>query len=139
MTALVSKGTGSAWKVTGGDLGRAEVFDLGKSKDSQISVELFGFKVSDPGFAQAGYALRTPLVAGSPFRRQRCRRIAVVEHYLCAMGQASNEGQGRPYGFVVQVRGDSKPSKESLLRGIKADRRQALGQSFAFEINRNKG
>jgi hypothetical protein len=44
-----------------------------------------------------------------------------------AIGQAGDEGQGRPYSFLVQVRGDSKPKEEGLLDAIKAGCGQALG------------
>ena len=68
MAALIRNGTGSTWKITRGDLGRPEVFDLAKSKGRHFGVKLVGLKVSDPGFPQVGHARRAPLMDNLPFR-----------------------------------------------------------------------
>ena len=127
-----------SWKEAGRYLFGPKVLDLGKAECHQHCVELVRIKIAQPGFSQRIHMSRTPLVAYLRFRRERIGRIAVVEYDVRAIRETRDEAQGRPHGFLGQIRHHAKPSEKRLLRRIKTSGRQPLAQGLAFEIDGRK-
>ena len=128
MTALLGNITGKVRKETCKHLRWPLILDRYKAHLCQLAAELVRLKVSNESFAKFCYLCSTSLVSDTHFRRERRRWIAVVEHYMRTTSQASDETKGRPHSWLGQVRDNSKPTKERLLFGIEARRRQTISR-----------
>src|ERR1039457_6757029 len=113
---------------------------LAQEIGQRASVNELAAVIQQPGDIRNGRRLRQrplDLVLRVHAASMRCAR-SIVQLYLRVKGRASDEAEGRPYGFLRQVWHDSKPSEEGLLRRIEAGSRQALRKSLPFEIDRSK-
>jgi len=86
-----------------------------------------------PGLAQPGYTRRAPVMTGAHPRRQRGRRIAVVEHDVRAVRQARNEAEGREYGFLGQI--GTTPSQ---VKKVHADGSKPAAAKPSAKVSRSK-
>src|SRR5271170_6931179 len=69
MPASFRRRIGSARKVAGGNLARAEVFDVGETDLPQACVQRAGVKIGNPGFTDCLDSFGSSIVEGARFRR----------------------------------------------------------------------
>src|SRR5262249_41436800 len=70
VAAVFGDRAGTVWKVTMGDLARAEVLNAAESEPSHLVMKIRGNKIAQPGFAQLCDACGPDRVCGAGFRRE---------------------------------------------------------------------
>src|SRR5215467_7081058 len=97
---------------------RPEILTFAEAKTLELRVQLVGLEEQPKGRPE-GRDTRGEVLAsrGSVcIIGSRVGGVAVVEHHLSTTGEPSNETQRRKNGFRRQVRHNSEPGEESLLR-----------------------
>ena len=120
MAASLGTWSWQVWDVPGGDLRRAEVFDFRETERKQFFLQLVCFKITDPGFTNGFDAGGAAVVVCARLPGECVWRVTVIEDDMRAAGQAGNEGERGPDGLFREVRNDSEPGEECMLRGIEA-------------------